>query len=67
MTLDNGATHGQADPHATTLGCVERFEQPVRSVRVEAYPRISDGQDRRRFLGTAPRVGSSILPLATRR
>src|SRR6266478_5600425 len=40
MTLDNGATDAQSDSHTIILSCVERFEEPVGSLRIETDPRI---------------------------
>ena len=40
MTLNNGATDGEPDSHTVILGGVERFEEPVRSLRVEPDSRI---------------------------
>jgi hypothetical protein len=40
MTLDDGSTHRKSDPHAASLGCVERLEELVRRLRFEAHPGI---------------------------
>jgi len=42
MTLDNRATDGQADAHTATLCRVERLEELVHGLRLEAYSRILD-------------------------
>ena len=40
MTLDNGTTDGKSDSHTVILRGVERFEEPVRSLRIEPDSRI---------------------------
>src|ERR1700730_9938749 len=42
MTLDNGATHRQADSHPAGLGCVERLKEFVEALRVETYAGVFD-------------------------
>src|SRR6266853_4345223 len=46
MTFDNGATDVQSDSHPLMLSCVERFEEPVGSLRIETDPRISHAEER---------------------
>src|ERR1700721_3681770 len=46
MTFDNGATDVQSDSHPLMLSCVERFEEPVGSLRIESEPRISHAEER---------------------
>src|SRR6266853_3399829 len=45
MTLDNGATDGESDSHTVILSCVERFEEPVGSLRIETDPRIFHAEE----------------------
>src|SRR6266446_6996228 len=45
MTLDNGATDAQSDSHTVILSCVERFEEPVGSLRIETNPRIFHAEE----------------------
>src|SRR6266446_3433522 len=45
MTLDNGATDAQSDSHTVILSCVERFEEPVGSLRIETDPRIFHAEE----------------------
>src|SRR6266403_61092 len=45
MTLDNGATDGYSDSHTVILSCVERFEEPVGSLRIETDPRIFHAEE----------------------
>jgi hypothetical protein len=40
MTLDYGPTDGETDSHTVTLGCVERFEEPVRILKGKSDSRI---------------------------
>jgi hypothetical protein len=44
VTLDDGATHGQANPHTAVFGGIERFEESARGLRVETHPRILHDQ-----------------------
>src|SRR6266849_5975013 len=44
MTLDNGATDGQADTHTVTLCRVERIKESLGALRVEAHPYILHAQ-----------------------
>jgi hypothetical protein len=44
MTLDYGAANRESYAHTVTLGGVERFEEPVRSLRGESYSRIFYGK-----------------------
>src|SRR6266403_54068 len=45
MTLDNGATDGYSDSHTVIFSCVERFEEPVGSLRIETDPRIFHAEE----------------------
>src|SRR5260221_12438321 len=40
MTLNNGATDGQTDPHTVTLCRVERIKEAIDALRVEPHPYI---------------------------
>src|SRR5271167_4712939 len=40
MTLDDGPADRESDSHTVILGGVERFEEPVRSLRVKPDSRI---------------------------
>ena len=42
MRFDDPAADRQAHAHALRLGRVERLEDPVETLRVEARPRIAD-------------------------
>ena len=44
MILDDGATDGEADPHAVILSCVERLEKSVRRQGVEAGSGVPHAQ-----------------------
>src|SRR5262249_2154680 len=44
MGLDDGAAYGQPDTHAVGLRRVERLEQPIHHLRIDADPRISNTQ-----------------------
>ena len=44
MTFDNGTTNGEADPHTTALGGVERLEELVRDFGFETYSAILDAK-----------------------
>ena len=69
MTLDNGAADGQADPHAATLGGVERFEEPIHALRVETHARIlhaSGAHDRRLPFGSDHQLPRTIVDTAHR-
>jgi hypothetical protein len=40
MSLDDGAADGEPDTHAAALGCVERIEQLVHALTLDADTRI---------------------------
>src|SRR5258707_9336347 len=44
MTLDDGATDGQANPHAVALSRVERIEELVNGLRFQTHPRVLHSQ-----------------------
>src|SRR5258708_33239205 len=44
MTLNNGTTDGQADPHTVTLCRVERIKESINALRVEPHPYILHSQ-----------------------
>src|SRR5262249_29387815 len=46
MALDDGAAHGEADAHAVALGGVERVEQSLEVLRLDADAGVSDQKAR---------------------
>src|SRR5512133_3963607 len=44
MLLDDRAADRQADAHTAALGCVEGFENPLKVLRMDASPGISNAQ-----------------------
>src|SRR3981081_1413276 len=44
MTLDDGATDRQSDPHTASLRCVKRFEESVHIFPGEPYADVLHGQ-----------------------